>query len=144
MLQPSTDDSDESSIAASSELQRSTNGSASGEAHCNSDAKPKVRALEYAFIPMPPNSSCGERDDGGKILADSGWGEGARDIPSISEGHESHNDIRNNWKPSGASVSGCYNSPPLTRDLDPRSYNMKGERKRGHNTPVNWISEERP
>jgi hypothetical protein len=37
---------------------------------------------------------------------------------------------KNNWKASGASVSGCYNSPPLTRDLAPRSRNEKRKRKR--------------
>ena len=35
--------------------------------------------------------------------------------------NKSHGETRNSWKASGASVSGCYNTPPLQEDLVPRS-----------------------
>ena len=35
--------------------------------------------------------------------------------------NKSHDESRNPWKASGAPVLGCHNSPPLTRDLNPRS-----------------------
>ena len=34
---------------------------------------------------------------------------------------ETHGETRNNWKSSGASVLGRYNTPPLQEDLVPRS-----------------------
>ena len=39
--------------------------------------------------------------------------------------------ILNNWKTPGATVSGCYNTPPLQEDLVPRSRMAPdGKRKR--------------
>ena len=34
------------------------------------------------------------------------------------------------WKASGASVSGCHNTPQLTRDLAPRSRDGTGEKRK--------------
>ena len=35
----------------------------------------------------------------------------------------------NNWKTPGATNPGCYNTPPLTRDLVPRSQDRDGREK---------------
>jgi HD-GYP domain-containing protein (c-di-GMP phosphodiesterase class II) len=48
----------------------------------------------------------------------------------IQQTIKSHGGNANNWRASGASIPGCYNSSPLTRDLAPRSRNEKRKRKR--------------
>src|SRR3954464_8760530 len=47
-----------------------------------------------------------------------------------NEQNKSHDGTRNIWKPSGASVSGRYNTPPLREDLVPRSRMAPGRNGR--------------
>jgi hypothetical protein len=52
----------------------------------------------------------------------------------------SHGYNENNWRASGASIPGCYNSPPLTRDLAPRSKNEKRKRRGNHKLLLGQMS----
>ncbi|XBI71711.1 hypothetical protein VPH35_065859 [Triticum aestivum] len=111
-------------------------------------------------------------DRGGALGLEQWWGAlaarrrrawGAGGVLRKEKGEQAqmkHTMITKIWKSSEASVSGRYNTPPLQEDLVPRSRmapgrngrgrgieheldKMKGYLKRGHDTPVEWISTKR-